>query len=252
MTWAITDGTGYLLCFDVPFGTRRPATRPEAEKFTTASHYLGITDYFDRHMREHAEGRAAKLTRHVAEAGIGWTVTRLWEGADRNTESALKAPGPSHWCPRCQAERVMKRDPVYQAIMAQARGQFLLSIEDARSRRAQAGSKGAGTRIWKKATQQAQQDLRAVRRQAAADWISRHPGYHMRSATVAGLLEDKPVVMAVSARRPDAGTRKRAAVAAQPGADAGQAAAREPAVSEYDPEDPWSWPPPVGPDIEAA
>jgi hypothetical protein len=250
MTWAIKGGTGYLLCFDVPFGTRRPTTRPEAEKFTTASHYLGITDYFDRHMREHAQGRAAKLTRHVAEAGIGWTVTRLWEGASRDTERDLKKPGAAHWCPRHGAERVMNRDPVYEAVMAQARSEFLLAIEDARMQRATARSKGAGTRMWNKATRQAQDELRAARRQAAADWLSRHPGSHLRSATIACLLEDKPVVTPVSERRADAGIRKPKAAVAEPGAGEGQAAG--PAVAEYDPEDPWSWPSPGGPDIEAA
>lgn len=252
MTWLIKDGTAYLLCFDIPFGKLRPKTRPEAGKYSTASHYAGITDHYSDRMLRHEGGDAARLTSHVRDAGIGWTVTRLWEGADRTTERALKAPGASHWCPRCRAEHVMDRDPVYQAVMTEARGQFLLAIEDAHTRRAQAGSKNAATRAWNKTTRQAQDELRAARRQAAADWISRHPGSHLRSATIACLLEDKPVVTPVSARRADAGIRKRKTTVAEPGADDGQVAGIEAAVTEYDSEDPWSWPPPDGSDIEAA
>jgi hypothetical protein len=82
-------GTVYLLHFDRPFSHAR--------------HYMGWTggrlaDRLDRHRR----GDGANLLRHVTAAGIGWRMSRTWEG-DRHWERQLKRQGGhSRKCPVCK------------------------------------------------------------------------------------------------------------------------------------------------------
>ncbi len=162
MTWHIHHGTGYLLCFDVPFGH--------------AKHYLGITIRpLPQRLREHEHGKGAKLTNFVRKAGISWTLTRTWEDCDRNKERQLKNNPGTRYCPRCKKERTMSEDPRYRDLMSQARANFTKSIAIANAKRENAASKSAGTRQWNQAVQATQQELRAARQQAAQAWADTHP-----------------------------------------------------------------------------
>lgn len=87
------DGTIYLLHFDRPFGH--------------AAHYLGWASPGNLSFRlaHHGGPSGANLMRHVAEAGIGWTLARTWAG-DRHRERRLKVRGGhTRKCPLCCPER---------------------------------------------------------------------------------------------------------------------------------------------------
>jgi predicted GIY-YIG superfamily endonuclease len=162
MTWHIQHGTGYLICFDIPFGHAR--------------HYLGITDRLPQRLREHEKSKGAKLTGLARKAGISWTLTRTWDDCDRNRERQLKNnPGTRH-CPRCKKENVMSKDPGWRAVMDRARAEFANAVAVANADRANAASKGAGTRQWNKAVQAAQQELRTTREEAEQSWKQRKAG----------------------------------------------------------------------------
>lgn len=80
-------GTIYLLHFDQPFGH--------------AKHYMGWARNLDGRLQHHAAGTGANLLKHVAAAGIGWTLSRTWTG-DRDRERRLKQMGGlSRRCPLC-------------------------------------------------------------------------------------------------------------------------------------------------------
>jgi hypothetical protein len=81
----------YLLHFDEPFGHAR--------------HYLGYASPGNLHFRlgHHAAGSGANLLRHVAKAGIGWSLARTWKG-DRHRERQLKQHGKTRACPMCRPE----------------------------------------------------------------------------------------------------------------------------------------------------
>ena len=89
------QGTIYLLHFDQPFGH--------------AKHYTGWAKQLERRLAHHRAGTGANLLRHVKAAGIGWTLTRTWDG-DRNLERRLKnMGGASRLCPTCQAAKKAAR-----------------------------------------------------------------------------------------------------------------------------------------------
>lgn len=70
-----------------------------------AKHYTGFAVDLDRRLTAHLCGRGARLTTVVAQAGIGWTLARVWPGT-RSMERALKNQGgASRRCPMCWATR---------------------------------------------------------------------------------------------------------------------------------------------------
>lgn len=81
------QGTIYLLHFERPYRHAR--------------HYLGWTLDLDTRVREHANGRGARLMEVLREQGISFTIARTWTG-DRHYERTLKnrkcAP---RMCPLC-------------------------------------------------------------------------------------------------------------------------------------------------------
>ena len=82
------DGTIYLLHFDAPFGH--------------AQHYLGWAKHLDARLQHHERGTGANLLRHVRNAGIGWQLSRTWQG-DRYLERRLKnRGGAARLCPICK------------------------------------------------------------------------------------------------------------------------------------------------------
>lgn len=81
-------GTLYLLHFDTPYGH--------------ATHYTGWALDLAARLREHAEGRGAKLTAVARAAGVTWRVSRTWPHETRSTERKLKRQGgASRRCPAC-------------------------------------------------------------------------------------------------------------------------------------------------------
>jgi predicted GIY-YIG superfamily endonuclease len=83
-------GTVYLLHF--------------AEPYKHAAHYLGFTTDLVGRLTDHAAGQGARLTRVVKDAGINWTLTRVWADATRTDERRLKnRHGAGRFCPACGA-----------------------------------------------------------------------------------------------------------------------------------------------------
>ena len=157
ISWDINHASGYLLCFDVPFGPVDPGCH--------ADHYDGIADVLRRRLSRHEQGKGAKLTAYARRAGIGWTLTRIWENIDRTEERRLKANCGMAWCPRCRTEKVMaKRDPAYGQAIAAAKAQYQATVGTARAAWEQAASRSAGTRLWNRAVATAHEELQAARR----------------------------------------------------------------------------------------
>jgi hypothetical protein len=237
-SWDVDHASGYLLCFDVPFGQDEPGCH--------ADHYDGIAKVLERRLSRHAQGKGAKLTGHVRRAGIGWTLTRVWENIDRTEERRLKENSGMAWCPRCRTEKVMAaRDPAYGAAIEAAKAQYKATISDAKTARAAAASRSAGTRLWNKAVTQAHELLQQTRHDAAAAWISEHPRSGLRAAALECVLNGTPVVSPPSRPR-QAVLDAQAATDAQAVPDgfvAAGADALEP-TSLTEPTDPWN---PAGP-----
>ncbi len=73
------------------------------EPYMHARHYLGYSTNLDARLEAHRLGQGARLLEVVSDAGIGYTVVRVWEGADRNFERRLKKQKNSpRLCPVCR------------------------------------------------------------------------------------------------------------------------------------------------------
>ena len=83
-----STGVVYLLHFHAPFGH--------------AAHYLGWTSSLERRLWHHLNGTGANLLRHVAKAGITWSLAAVWPGT-RTDERAMKNHGHARRCPTCRA-----------------------------------------------------------------------------------------------------------------------------------------------------
>ncbi|MDQ6804402.1 MAG: endonuclease [Actinomycetota bacterium] len=77
------DGVMYLVHFSEPYRHAR--------------HYTGWT------------GRGARLLQVIAQAGIGWTLARTWEGPRQRERQLKRQGGASRRCPICRAERKARR-----------------------------------------------------------------------------------------------------------------------------------------------
>ena len=81
-----------------------------AEPFRHAQHYIGKTNNLDRRELEHRAGRGSRLLKIVSEAGIDWSIVRMWEfdsGKEASQfERALKKKYKSsrRFCPVCRDE----------------------------------------------------------------------------------------------------------------------------------------------------
>jgi predicted GIY-YIG superfamily endonuclease len=85
--------TVYLLHFDTPY--------------KHAAHYTGYTDDLESRLAAHRAGQGARLIAVIQEAGITWQLARVWEGASRSEERALKRQGgASRRCPMCGVKPV--------------------------------------------------------------------------------------------------------------------------------------------------
>jgi len=66
-----------------------------------ARHYLGWASDLEGRLEAHARGRGARLMEVCKERGIGWHVSRTWEGT-RDRERAIKDRAESpRLCPDC-------------------------------------------------------------------------------------------------------------------------------------------------------
>lgn len=82
-------GVVYLLHFD--------------RRFKHAGHYLGYAEDLDRRLASHRAGNGARLLQVVAQAGIGFTLARTWDGnraLERRLKNRKEAP---RLCPLCRA-----------------------------------------------------------------------------------------------------------------------------------------------------
>lgn len=74
-------------------------------RYAHAGHYLGVTTNLERRVHQHRKGGGSRLMAVVSQAGIDFTVARLWEG-DRTKERQLKRQGgASRLCPVCKAQK---------------------------------------------------------------------------------------------------------------------------------------------------
>ena len=125
-------GTVYLLHFDRPYGPGGGANGRG-----TAKHYLGWAKDLQRRLAHHAAGTGARLTQVVADAGIGWTLARTWEG-DRHRERQLKQQGGrARLCPVCKDARKTAKEAGKPMDFQLDTGQGATSVEVA------AGSSGS-------------------------------------------------------------------------------------------------------------
>lgn len=86
----------YLLHFD----------RPLAH----AKHYLGMARSLRRRLTKHQSGNGSKLMTAVAQAGIGWTLARVWrcdslKGAYELERKLKGRKSGVRLCPACQEGR---------------------------------------------------------------------------------------------------------------------------------------------------
>lgn len=84
-------GTVYLICFHRPYAHAR--------------HYLGWTTDLAGRLQAHATGQGARLMAVLREAGIGWTLVRVWLDVERSLERQMKNHN-ARYCPRCSPRRV--------------------------------------------------------------------------------------------------------------------------------------------------
>ena len=89
------DGVVYLVHFTEPYRHAR--------------HYTGWTVDLDARFAEHQAGRGARLLQVIAQAGIGWTLARTWEGSRQRERQLKRQGGASRRCPICRAERKARR-----------------------------------------------------------------------------------------------------------------------------------------------
>ena len=82
------SGTVYLIHFDQAIADH-------------ARHYLGWASDLDARLEAHRAGRGARLMEVCKDRGIGWHVSRTWEGT-RDRERAIKDRAESpRLCPDC-------------------------------------------------------------------------------------------------------------------------------------------------------
>lgn len=74
------------------------------QPFGHAQHYLGWSQDRPGRLRHHAAGTGSNLLRHVRQAGVTWSLVRVWPGADRNAERRLHRWGSAaRLCPVCRS-----------------------------------------------------------------------------------------------------------------------------------------------------
>src|SRR5579872_4309337 len=80
-------GTVYLLHFDRPYHHAR--------------HYVGFTTNLDERIARHRVGHGSPLMRAVHEAGIEFTVSRVWDNVTVRFERRVHRMQAKVYCPMC-------------------------------------------------------------------------------------------------------------------------------------------------------
>jgi predicted GIY-YIG superfamily endonuclease len=74
-----------------------------SQRYKHAAHYVGSTNNLTKRLREHEQGRGARLLEVVHVAGISWVLARTWEGGRTRERQLKKQAGASRFCPLCKA-----------------------------------------------------------------------------------------------------------------------------------------------------
>jgi len=78
-------------------------------KYHHAQHYLGYAWNLPRRLNEHRIGSGARLTQVIKEAGLKFTLVKVWEG-DRKEERRMKnLKNARLLCPICRKKKLMER-----------------------------------------------------------------------------------------------------------------------------------------------
>lgn len=90
--------TVYLLHFDRPFKHAR--------------HYVGFSTNetsLQARLAHHRAGTGARLLAVAANAGVTWSLARVWPDGDRSFERSLKAHSGTRYCPICRGPAALTR-----------------------------------------------------------------------------------------------------------------------------------------------
>ncbi len=69
-----------------------------------ARHYCGFAIHVEERLAHHRAGTGARMLQVCNERGITYELARVWPGADRTFERALKdTHHTARYCPLCQA-----------------------------------------------------------------------------------------------------------------------------------------------------
>ncbi|SRR5579884_1467213 len=75
-----------------------------ASPYKQARHYLGYAKCVERRVQAHRQGSSVPLMRAVHDAGISFTVARVWENGDKALERQLRNQhNTPRLCPLCSA-----------------------------------------------------------------------------------------------------------------------------------------------------
>lgn len=75
-----------------------------ATPYKRVRHYIGFTpNDLESRMKKHRNGTGSRLMRAVTNAGIEWSVVRVWQDEGRQFERKLKnQKQSSRFCPACK------------------------------------------------------------------------------------------------------------------------------------------------------
>lgn len=77
-----------------------------------ALHYVGFANNVEGRFNHHQNGSGARLTQVAAERGIGMTLARTFDGADRTFERRLKnTKNTARYCPLCSGPKTRDYHP---------------------------------------------------------------------------------------------------------------------------------------------
>jgi predicted GIY-YIG superfamily endonuclease len=80
------------------------------KRYRHAGHYLGWSENFDARNERHHSNSGARLLAVISAAGIGYELTRTWEGVTRAEERRLKRRGGSaRHCPHSDCKENRRR-----------------------------------------------------------------------------------------------------------------------------------------------
>ena len=93
----------YLIAF-YKDGVHAPYCGSSANRHASALHYCGYADNISARLRRHRKGAGGKLCRAVVGSGYELRLVRLWLGATRAEERAIKrSHNLARHCPICKA-----------------------------------------------------------------------------------------------------------------------------------------------------